>query len=182
MRLEVSGEREDPPAEAAQAVDAAGGEKVNYVSLGPIVRDHGQLSMITSIVRGIMLKPDERKRHTVVKRYPEGDRPYLDRYFIGDQRGAERYFAHRFHRGDPEAALHDHPWDFATLILVGGYLEHTPDATIERRAGDLVTHKAEDLHRIELTTTPTWTLVRAGPTRRTWGFMEPSGWRAYERI
>lgn len=32
-----------------------------------------------------------------------------------------------FHRGDEDRELHDHPWDFVSIILWRGYIEETPN-------------------------------------------------------
>jgi len=52
--------------------------------------------------------------------------PYLTRTTLFSIRGF-RVALHRFHRGDQDEDLHDHPWSFWTFILRGGYFEETPD-------------------------------------------------------
>ena len=40
----------------------------------------------------------------------------------------------RFHHlltDDPQLDLHDHPWDFTTFLLTGGYREWTPDGSVD---------------------------------------------------
>ena len=101
---------------------------------------------------------------------------------------------HFFARGDDDQSLHDHPWDFRTTILNGGYWEHLPPlnwqkTTIDdgfgpdwnmrrerRNAGDTVGHLATDLHCVGEVDVNTWTLVRTGPRVREWGF-HPEGRR-----
>ena len=39
---------------------------------------------------------------------------------------ADSVLLHFFARGDDDESLHDHPWDFTTRILAGGYVEHLP--------------------------------------------------------
>lgn len=34
-------------------------------------------------------------------------------------------YVHRFDGPDPRPTLHDHPWNFQSLVLVGGYVEAT---------------------------------------------------------
>src|SRR6202035_3956595 len=92
---------------------------------------------------------------------------------------------HYFCRGDDDASLHDHPWDFSTTILAGGYVEHRPPTAwnnaagvgpewdqrhLTWHAGDTIRHLAEDLHCVGKVNQGTWTLVRTGPKRREWGF------------
>lgn len=79
-----------------------------------------------------------------------------------------------------ERVFHDHPWNYATLILSGGYYEHTPEGTFWRGAGSFRRSKAEDLHWLELKkNTPCHTLFFHGPRKRTWGFMTENGWTDY---
>lgn len=94
----------------------------------------------------------------------------------------ERRFSVRFHHllADDERDLHDHPWDFASLILVGAYRETTPEGVHEYEAPTLIRHRAEDLHRLELLSPDAWTLVTTGPIRRHWGFLTPEGWLPWE--
>tara|TARA_X000000368_G_scaffold410160_1_gene393204 strand:- start:1448 stop:2188 length:741 start_codon:yes stop_codon:yes gene_type:complete len=58
----------------------------------------------------------------------EGNDPYLIRYYMlhidRDDNGGFPFniFIHKFVKGD-DADKHDHPWDYFTLILNGGYYE-----------------------------------------------------------
>lgn len=121
--------------------------------------------------------------------------------------GGERFdsgdsiLLHWFARGDDDEALHDHPWDFSTEILAGGYTEHLPTGgwlanawlgkrliaidphtlpgpdwqarTVRRNAGERVVKQATDLHCVGAVDPGTWTLVRTGPRVRDWGFHPP---------
>ncbi len=113
----------------------------------------------------------------------------------------ESLLLHYFARGDDDQALHDHPWDFRTTILIGGYREHLPPldwmpTTVDgalgpqwdlrheyRRAGETLGHLSTDLHCVTAVTPNTWTLVRTGPRVRPWGFHPPGlpwvGYRAF---
>lgn len=88
---------------------------------------------------------------------------------------------HKILRSDA-GDLHDHPWDFTSRILRGSYLEQVPaERGVGRthgiyRAGDTVSHRAEDLHRLEVLEGPVWTFVETGPRRREWGFATVHGW------
>lgn len=113
---------------------------------------------------------------------------------------------HYFARGDDDQSLHDHPWDFTTRILAGGYVEHLPpeswlaplrwdgcplgepgpdwEAVLRPRGvGETIAHAAEDLHCVGKTEPGTWTMVTTGPRRREWGFHPPGkpwvGYREY---
>lgn len=88
--------------------------------------------------------------------------------------------------------LHDHPWDFFSCILKGGYWEHYDQIELQypegkkvfRKSkwygrGSILFRKAEWIHRLELPhgkskdnyrCIPAWTLVIHFKTRRQWGF------------
>ena len=119
-----------------------------------------------------------------------GKTPYLSRYYVlGGARTPDgsapfdatghpkkstvfrdgiNIFLHRFHRGDDDTALHNHPWRWAvSLVLVGGYSE-------ERRRGNDVDRRevrplslniirANDFHRVDLLEHDCWSLFVAGP-------------------
>jgi hypothetical protein len=119
---------------------------------------------------------------------------YLRRYYIYRGKHRPHIYLHHIVRSDYERACHDHPWDFVSIILKGGYTEHNQcletafcaehTHVIKKRAGSIVAHKAEDLHRLELER-PAWTLVFSGRKRREWGFQTPDkgwiGWRELGR-
>ena len=89
-------------------------------------------------------------------------------------------YLHEMYNRDPlGAALHDHQWNFLSVVLRGrGYWE--------RLAGtNLVWHRwmrprfrqAEVPHSIiALERTPTWTLCIVGRNKHKWGRYEPTGW------
>lgn len=88
---------------------------------------------------------------------------------------------HHILRGDADGEFHDHPMDFVSLILSGGYVEHELSTCGEqispRLPGQLVFRRAEDLHWLELAPGRTaWTLLLTGPFRRQWGFSTEDGW------
>ena len=74
-----------------------------------------------------------------------------------------------------EPILHDHPWNWGTFIISGGYWEHTPKGT-----GSWRTQKSTDLHWLELKENkPCYTLFWHGVRKRTWGFQTDNGWVDY---
>lgn len=104
---------------------------------------------------------------------------------------------HHILRSDNDRYLHDHPWDFTSIILRGWYLEVTGveagtedtrafSGLLEPKETDASGHpvrsinrkKAEDAHRLILVPgTSVWTLVFTGPRRRRWGFYtRDQGW------
>lgn len=95
---------------------------------------------------------------------------------------------HAIGQSDP-GELHDHPWDFVSIILKGSYLEYLggggPDCynngvakrLVVRRAWRPARRNAEQQHRVIIPTDPetgerpvVWTLCITGPERREWGF------------
>lgn len=91
------------------------------------------------------------------------------------------WFSVRIHhilRSDSDRALHDHPFNYGSLILRGGYWEHLADGSRTWYGpGSLRFAKAEQLHRLELPiNTTTWSLFFIGKRRRDWGFQTDDGW------
>ena len=93
-------------------------------------------------------------------------------------------YVHWFHTSDDDA-LHDHPWPFLTVILRGGYWEHTPgeDGAPVRRwhpPGAVRRRPARWLHRVEIDPArPPVTVVLRGRRVRRWGFQTRSGWKPW---
>jgi len=136
----------------------------------------------------------------------QGGSPYLSRYYLKgrpymadgssptDEMGELRegvivppgigVYLHKFHRGDDDRALHNHPWMWArSLILVGGYVEErrvsfpwdTARYRVARRivrAGAYNRIDADDFHRVELLEKDCWSLFIAGPKTGSWGFWD----------
>lgn len=116
-------------------------------------------------------------------------------------------YLHRFNLPDPRPTLHDHPWNFRSLVLRGGYVEATaysaartdsrpvnsdpawPATTYGEhgawrtlRKGSVNRKRAEDVHTIvHLLRVPTWTLMLVGRRRRVWGYLDRDGtWTAFD--
>lgn len=87
-------------------------------------------------------------------------------------------YIHRFDGPDPRLTLHDHPWNFTSLVLRGGYVERRLDPrTMEVNEAHRVRWvnriRTHDFHAIvRLSRVPTWTLMLVGPRRRKWGYLE----------
>lgn len=112
---------------------------------------------------------------------PRGDsRPYLWRFnFIKTP-----WFAVMLHRfdGSDDECLHDHPWPFISVILRGGYWEHSGDGIrgsgkVWYPPGSILFRRADWAHAIEVEKPgKTWTLVLSGVRSRQWGFFTKVGW------
>lgn len=104
---------------------------------------------------------------------------FLERFQVLDLGPAVgRIYLHRFHRGDEDRELHNHPWFGASLILLGGYIEErrvwTPEG--ERVAsrsfppGSINLIAPHTFHRVTLPAGPCWTIFATGPVMQSWGF------------
>jgi hypothetical protein len=120
--------------------------------------------------------------------------PYLERYYMFfKERVTFPYnvFLHKFLKSDPDD-VHDHPWNYFTIILKGGYYEwvaqFNEDGTKScevrhwRGPGSFRFGNTTTFHRIELKegVTP-WTLFFVGPKQREWGFLVKNKWIHYDQ-
>ncbi len=105
---------------------------------------------------------------------------------------------HHIATPDLDRDLHDHPANFVSVVLNGGYAEARPvtvnpcfegDAELVeytyRTAGSVVARRDVDRHRIEAVADNTWTLfIFLGGRRQWWGYYTPNGkvwWKHYLR-
>lgn len=91
---------------------------------------------------------------------------------------------HHICRPDHDRDLHDHPFNYRTVILRGYYLEEDIFAQVHRRvAGDTVAATAQTFHRIfEVPAEGVWTLFVMGKRTNKWGFLvggRKVHWRTY---
>lgn len=138
---------------------------------------------------------------------PNGETVYLVRYIVFKSRLGCIYI-HRFMRTDADDP-HDHPWNFWTYVISGGYVERYYDKSKpnkdetkytsfwtwnanRREPGSLAYRKATDIHVVktdkeramdEIKDAP-YTLCLMGPRIRDWGFWTEDGakfqdWRSY---
>lgn len=114
-----------------------------------------------------------------------GDRPYLERYYVGQVLGVTVYL-HRFVNCDGDRDVHDHPWTWSVgMPLTGRYHERRlryldpvdPDRgmvcdlrIIRRFQPNLI--RARTFHRIAWVRRGTWTLFMHGRRVKAWGFMD----------
>lgn len=113
--------------------------------------------------------------------------PYLERWYVIPRNKFFNIYLHCFHRSDDERALHDHPWAWCSILLIGSYVEWSrpkpgdgcPLPFIVRRfkAGSVRFHWPSFAHRLVIDyDTTCWTLFITGPRVRRWGFHCPKGW------
>lgn len=99
-----------------------------------------------------------------------------DKYLVRYSIFSCKWFAIKVHNIliSDDDCLHDHPWKFISLILRGGYVEHTEKGSRIYHPGNILVRPAEFKHRLELHQ-PAWTLVITFKKTRTWGFHTPTG-------
>lgn len=151
----------------------------------------------------------ERNNRKLIIMDRDGLDPYLERYYLiyPDSVKRERKdilfntFIHRFMKSD-EPMFHNHPWYwYHTVVLKGGYWEHTPWGIYWRGVGhtrlvlgdklkrnplNKINWIPTDLHWIEIPKSgETWTLFSRGKTHgRSWGFVPElitGKWYQYEQ-
>ncbi len=128
------------------------------------------------------------KRWAFFERFevPSFDQPeinYLTRWRVVQTPWAAVYL-HRFDSPDSRATFHDHPWNFVSIVLRGGYDEVRPVTGLRsvrwfNRVRTTDAHYIERLHR-----TPTWSLLLVGRRQRKWGYVRPTEagyqWTAFD--
>lgn len=102
-----------------------------------------------------------------------GGELYMERFYLSADLNVR---LHHICMSDPDRDLHDHPWDFVSVVLTGAYCETTVEGSATYSAPAVIARKAETLHRLTLLEGPMWTYVVTGPVRRRWGFATPDGW------
>ena len=141
---------------------------------------------------------------------PDGE-PYMERFVLHrDGRHGAGTYLHVIFESDGDRDPHDHPYDFSSQIIWGGYREdgyarycqacdlYNYDDVVSCtrcgspklqaravqckifKAGDVNDRKAHSLHRLTLLDGPAVTLVTRGPKIREWGFQTMDGWVGHE--
>lgn len=109
---------------------------------------------------------------------------YLHRYyiFLKDRKWFPfNVTLHKIVRSD-DPIMHDHPWAYMTIVLKGGYWEHTPvfdgsgkmfaEFQTWRGPGSIIKRGAGEYHWLELEEgKPATTLFFMGRQQREWGFL-----------
>jgi hypothetical protein len=84
-----------------------------------------------------------------------------------------RWFSLRLHHwlaSDDQRHFHDHPWDYLTIVLRGGYVDVGPEGQRRLWAPTFAFYRAEHQHSVVVNPGGAWTLLITGPERRPWGF------------
>jgi hypothetical protein len=122
--------------------------------------------------------------------------PYMLRWWRIRKNAFFNIYFHRVLRSDEDRALHDHPWWNFSIVLHGGYYEHTiaaggvhaktfyPAGSVRFRPSGSFAHRLElerysDQHPapgLRGQEKPVLTIFITGPTLRRWGFHHPEQW------
>lgn len=115
---------------------------------------------------------------------------YITRWIFwgGRTPWAAQILVNQIHHTDINDCKHDHPWDFWTFVLWGGYVEEVRRAdgttfTQRRWPGQLSFRPAEHTHVIkELPWGKSYTLVFQYKKRREFGYYTREGWMHYKKF
>lgn len=117
------------------------------------------------------------EQHVVSIKEPLGnpDKPYAYRWVLNLGLFAIR--VHKWLCSDDDRAMHDHPYWMLLAVLKGGYKDVTPDEVEILKAGAIRFRRSKHIHTVQLTESPTWTVLLTGPPLRRWGFWVDGGTR-----
>ena len=85
-------------------------------------------------------------------------------------------FLHQINKADEDKDEHDHPWNFISLIISGGYVETSEHLITRRKPGSICFRKAATSHKITQLFGKTYSLVLVWGDRRPWGYNTEGGW------
>jgi hypothetical protein len=94
--------------------------------------------------------------------------PYLIRWRLEAPYGSIRL--HHWLGPDDDRAFHDHPWDFVTFVIKGGYKDFNDNAIEHLKAPTVQHRSAFHKHTVVPDLGGCWTIVVTGPKIRHWGF------------
>ena len=78
---------------------------------------------------------------------------------------------HAIHKADTDKHLHNHPWDFISVVLKGSYYEQTPKGNKKQYPGKINLRNGEEHHKIlELLSPVVYTLFFVSAPKRQWGY------------
>jgi hypothetical protein len=78
---------------------------------------------------------------------------------------------HCIYAPDEDKHLHNHPWDFKSMVIKGSYLEETENGNIFQKFGKFNSRNGDDFHKIlKLNTEKVYSLFFVTPPKREWGY------------
>lgn len=159
--------------------------------------------MIDKLTARLLKWLESNGRKRIISDRESPDEPYLERYFLLFPPGKRpswfpfNVLLHHFCRSDKDS-FHDHPWNWMSIVLKGGYFEYRPTYSASgdrvglsanwRKPGSVAIRKATDLHYVILNpklanNQEVWTLFFIGHRFREWGFIDPETgeWMQWEQ-
>lgn len=90
-------------------------------------------------------------------------------------------YLHGIYSEDKDKHLHNHPWDYTSIVLKGKYIEETPKGINKLYPGKIVSRNGLDYHKIlKLQTKSVYTLFFVSPIKRHWGYLVNGEWVHHE--
>lgn len=78
---------------------------------------------------------------------------------------------HAIYKADTDKHLHNHPWDFTSVVLKGSYIEQTTLGNKKQHPGKINIRNGADYHKIlEMISPVVYTLFFASKPKRQWGY------------
>lgn len=78
---------------------------------------------------------------------------------------------HGIYESDQDLHLHNHPWDFKSIVLKGSYIELTEKGFVWQTPMKFNSRNGENFHKIYKLLTPVvYTLFFVTPIKREWGY------------
>jgi hypothetical protein len=103
--------------------------------------------------------------------------PYLVRWRFETPWGSIRL--HHWIGPDDDRHRHDHPWNFITFVLRGGYTDLSPSGDEHLKAPTVQYRSAEHQHTVVPDEGGAWTIIITGPKIRNWGFWVNGKFRSH---
>ena len=88
-------------------------------------------------------------------------------------------YLHKWDLPDPRPTLHNHPWNFLSLILKGGYTQKTLDGVDRVRWFNFVGRK--NFHAVTDVKKGTLSLMIVGKTHQDWGYQTENGYVEFDK-
>ena len=90
-------------------------------------------------------------------------------------------YIHGIYAADQDKHLHNHPWDYKSIVLKGSYIEETNNGVNLLKFGTVTSRNGKDYHKIKtLLTKSVYTLFIVSPAKRVWGYQVDGSWMNHE--